>query len=164
MSLPFREGDVFSVPLPTGGWAAGVVVRTTGRGGVLVGYFYGPRRLAPQVGRPEETVNLKSLLLVARFGDLGLIRGEWPISGPIPGWNRMSWPVPAFSSRDPLSGTWWRNEYADDNPNQLIARDELSETDARNLPVDGVHGAGAVAKMLDRLLPPTGIHDRPGGW
>ena len=83
MAHDVSEGDWFAVPLRTDGFAVGVVARA-GTGGVLLGYFFGPRRQA-QAGiddvrhlRPEQAV------LVGRFGHLGLTGGTWPLLGRAP--------------------------------------------------------------------------------
>lgn len=41
----YREGDWFAVPVD--GWFAVGVVARAGRGPVLFGYFFGPRRASP---------------------------------------------------------------------------------------------------------------------
>jgi hypothetical protein len=40
----YGEGDWFAVPLDEGGFCVGVVARAN-RSGVLLGYFFGPKRL-----------------------------------------------------------------------------------------------------------------------
>lgn len=42
MGLPYREGTWFSVPMPTGGYAVGVVARATPGGGVTLRYGSDP--------------------------------------------------------------------------------------------------------------------------
>lgn len=154
MKVHYQEGDWFALPLPSGGYAVGVVARTSKQGKVLCGYFFGPRRQVVPQAAELEALDPNSATLVARFGDLALIRNEWSILGQSPGWDRGRWPMPAFVSRDPLNGKVWMNEYAD--PNSLLDRTPIADASARSMPADGVHGSGALAKLLDRLLTEQG--------
>jgi hypothetical protein len=152
MKLPYQEGDWFAVPLPSGGFASGIVARTTTRGRVLLGYFFGPRRPGPGTVDDLNDPSAERAILVARFGDMSLIRGEWPILGRSQDWERDEWPMPAFVNRDPLSGRAWRIEYADDDPNALINRTPIAVAETAGLEVDRVCGAGSIEMQLDQLL------------
>src|SRR5262249_24112871 len=99
MKLPYREGTVFLVPLRTGGYARGVVARSGPKGKVLFGYFFGPRLSVPEVN--ALALDPSKAILRAMFGDLGLIKKEWPIVGWVDGWDRSRWPMPDFVRRDP---------------------------------------------------------------
>ena len=80
MKLTYLEGSAFLVPLPSGGYARGVVARTAPKGKILLGYFFGPP--LDQGADPRlESLNAKDAILCVRFGDLGLIEGHWPILG-----------------------------------------------------------------------------------
>ncbi|MGX5827522.1 Imm26 family immunity protein [Mesorhizobium sp. 43Arga] len=98
--LPYREGSVFRIPLPDGGFARGVVARMAPRGRILLGYFFGPRMFSADTNAsdllPTEAV------VVGRFGDLHLIDGKWEVFGEIGGWNRTYWPIPEFIHHDLL--------------------------------------------------------------
>lgn len=159
MKLPYREGDWFAVPLPSGGFASGIVARTTKKGRVLLGYFFGPRRPAPESLVKLEAESPESAILVARFGDLSLIRGEWPILGRSHAWDRTEWSMPAFVRRDPLSGRTSRVEYADEDPNAVLKLTPLGPGEDEALQVDSVYGAGAVEMHLDQLLPSKQVED-----
>jgi hypothetical protein len=54
----YNEGDWFAVPLREGGFAIGVIARVMPRKeGVVLGYFFGPRRNAvPTVEEAQGTV------------------------------------------------------------------------------------------------------------
>jgi hypothetical protein len=153
MKLPYREGDWFAVPLPSGGFATGIVARTTKKGRVLLGYFFGPRHLVPPRLEDLEGQSADGAILVAKFGDLSLIRGEWPVLGRCHGWIRGEWPMPMFINRDPLSGKAWRVEYADDDPNKLVDRTPIDPAEGKELETDRLCGAGSIETQLDRLLP-----------
>src|SRR2546427_613319 len=101
MTLPYSEGTVFFVPLRKGGYARGVVARASREGKVLLGYFFGPRLPSADVTECGDLDPAKAILRL-RFGDLGLINGEWPIRGRVPGWDRSRWPMPHFVRKDPL--------------------------------------------------------------
>src|ERR1019366_3622666 len=91
-TLPYKEGDSFAVPLKDGGYALGLAARVSRSGGIL-GYFFGPRH--ETVPREEDTQGLSSrdAIFVGRFGDLGLLRDEWPIVYKPTEWRRDAWPT-----------------------------------------------------------------------
>ena len=102
MILPYSEGSTFFIPLRNGGYARGVVARASPDGKGVMGYFFGPR--LSSTGRVAwDDLDPANAILRIRFGDLGLINGEWPICGEIPNWNRSEWPMPDFVRRDPLA-------------------------------------------------------------
>lgn len=151
MSLPYKEGTWFAVPLRTSGFATGVVARSSPDGGVLLGYFFGPRRakVPPVHELPGQTYD--RAVLVARFGDVGLIEGSWPIIGHSVEWRRAAWPMPEFMRTDLLTGKIWRARYDDDDPSELVAERPLSVPDS-SLERDRMCGAGSIEIQLDRLL------------
>jgi hypothetical protein len=147
----YREGDWFAVPLRDGGFAVGVVARTN-PDGVLLGYFFGPRR--DEVPSLDELGSLKphDAVLVAMFGHLGLQKGTWPILGQIDGWDRLGWPMPAFVRYEELTGCSFKVLYDDNNPNKVIREEQVQPGAAEQLPKDGLYGAGAIEKVLPGLL------------
>ena len=98
--LPYSEGSVFLVPLTTGGFGRGVVARADpkGRGG-LFGYFFAPCLASTNNVALDDFMPCNAILRV-RFGDLGLINGEWPVCGQVPNWDRSQWPMPDFVRKD----------------------------------------------------------------
>lgn len=149
MQLPYSEGSVFLVPLRTKGYARGVVARSTARGRVLYGYFFGPP-LASATNASFDDLAPHKAILTTHFGDLGLINGEWPVIGVTPSWNRSKWPMPDFVRRDDLSHKAWRVHYCDDDPNR-IEWETPTDYDV-DLPPDSLSGYGAVEIVLTRLL------------
>jgi hypothetical protein len=148
--LPYAPGDLFAVPLEGGKFALGVLARASGRGDAL-GYFFGPAR----GDLPEPTdvaVTPDEAIWVARFGDLGLIRREWPVLGPLPGWRPQEWPMPAFGRDELLTKRYLRVEYPDDEPDAVPCEVEIDEEEFRQLPEDGLAGAEFVRIRLNRLL------------
>lgn len=151
MKLKYREGEWFVVPLQSG-FGVGLVVRASKRGKVVFGCFFGPRR--PTQPRLEELEQLRpsDTILVSRLGDLALQQGRWATLGVAPSWERSSWRMPAFATKDPITGRLAKRVYSDDDPNLLVGEEAVTSEEARNLPTDGVLGAGAVATVLDALL------------
>jgi hypothetical protein len=146
-----KEGDWFAVPLREGGFAVGVVARTNQKGGMF-GYFFGPKRA--EVPALEDVAGLApaDAVLVGTFGDLGLIRGTWPLLGPCPHWERDRWPMPPLIRYEELTGRSFRVYYADDDPNHVIREEQIPPGATRDGPEDGLMGAGFVEKRLTRVL------------
>lgn len=149
--LPYREGDWFAVPLAGGGYGIGLAARSSRRGKILLGYFFGPRRSTPP-GLPDLLrLTPGEAVAVELFGDLGLIEGQWPVLGSTPDWDRGRWPMPAFGSVE--GNTGYRVEYPDDNPAAAPRLTRISAQEASRLPEDRLQGAEAMAILLDRTLP-----------
>lgn len=151
MTLPYSEGTWFAVPLTQGGYAVGLVARSTSEGEVILCYFFGPRRdvlppLAEVVSlRPEGAVR------VARVGDLGLMNGTWTILGRTDLWRRVDWPMPYFVRRDELSRRAWRVTYSDEDPNQVLYEEEV-DYELGGLDRDSVWGAKFAEASLSKIL------------
>lgn len=159
MSAPYREGTFFLLPLgKSGTFATGLVARVSPRG-VLLGYFFGPRRR--QAPGPEwlAGVTANHAAFVARFKDMPLYRGEWRVAGERAGFARADWPVPAFRRFDGgstyIPGTTavtdWRVEYADDN---LIVPVRETPATAQDLKLgdDLVYDAALLAEEVARRV------------
>jgi hypothetical protein len=151
VKLPYREGSWFVVPVRTGGFAAGVVARCTSRGGILICYFFGPRRDKPPTFEEVQALRPSAAIAVLKVGDLGLVDRTWPVLGTSPTWRREEWPSPAFVRSDPLSGKSWRVEYDDRDPNRVVREVPLAEPDAR-LGRDSLFGSGAAEIHLSQRL------------
>lgn len=151
MTLPYREGTWFAVPLKRGGYGVGVVARATAEGGVLLGYFFGPRRGAVPLLRDVSEAQPRDASLVVRFGDLSLIKSEWAILGESTSWVRSKWKSPDFVRTDPLSGRAWRVRYDDRDPNVVVSEEPIA-TPVGSLGPNWMYGAGAVESTLDRKL------------
>ncbi len=150
MTLPYFDGSTFLVPLRNGGYARGVVARASPEGKGVMGYFFGPR-LSSTVGVAWDDLDPANAILRIRFGDLGLINGEWPIVGEIRNWNRSEWPMPDFVRRDPLGRLKpILVRYADDDPNRIETEYAIDD-DSGMLP-DSSAGYGAVEIKLTKLL------------
>jgi hypothetical protein len=150
MKLPYPEGTWFAVPLRQGGFAVGVVARTTVKGKIILCYFFGPRHVTvPALGEVER-LRPGGAIRIVRVGDLSLIRGEWPIIGQSVSWERSEWPMPPFVRRSDLSRKAWRVQYSDNDPNAI--EHEEPEHFETKLETDSVLGSGAAEIMLTKLL------------
>jgi Immunity protein 26 len=149
----YSEGDWFTVPLREGGFAVGVIARAMpGKKGILLGYFFGPRREhVPQLTELS-VLSASDAVLVARFGDLGLIEGTWPLLGPIDGWDRNAWPIPAFGRLQELTGRALKLIYDDNDPSWPISEKRIDSQELADLSTDDLFGAGAVEIALTDLV------------
>ncbi|PWU12030.1 MAG: hypothetical protein C5B50_22215 [Verrucomicrobia bacterium] len=157
MKTSYREGTWFAVPLRSSGYAVGVVVRA--KNGILLCYFFGPRR--DVISKAQEVAPLKSdsAILILRVRDQGLACGDWPIIAQARSWNRSAWPVPVFIRREPLpSGTNWRVYFSNDDPSTRV-REEPEPDDRPELPADSLSGHGAAELKLTALLDKTWVYD-----
>jgi hypothetical protein len=150
MTGRFGAGDWFAVPLPSGGYAVGLLARRQGRGPVLLGYFFGPRR--PSVPALDDLGELRATdaALVKVFGYLGLRSGEWPILGRL-AWDAADWPVPEFGWADLLvAGRYAARRY--DESLHFVGERRITRAEYEALPEDGSAGDVLVQMMLDRVL------------
>lgn len=123
MSALPREGHFFLLPVEPGQYGVGLVARVPRRGGILLGYFFGPRRTRPPESAWLESRNPSQAVCVTRFRDKALFQGLWPLLHHWQNFDRRLWPVPAFHRFDgsvtlspgASAVTDWRVEYGDDN-------------------------------------------------
>ena len=148
--LPYSEGSVFLVPLEGGGYARGVVARSAPKGKILLGYFFGPR-IEGDSDLHLDSLEAADSVLRLLFGDLGLIKNEWPVIGNIANWDRTEWPMIETIRRDSLGRLKpVLVRYADDDPSKVVAEVELERD--RDLPIAGLAGSGFVEALLSKKL------------
>jgi hypothetical protein len=151
-NVKYTEGDWFAVPLRDAGFGVGLLARASRPQGVLLGYFFGPRRrhvpeLADVQGlRPEQAV------LVRKCGHLGLRDGTWPILGRNPDWDPAAWPMPIFVRYEELTGRSFHVFYDENDPNKLLREVQITAGPDEQGPKDGLMGAGFTEKLLTTLL------------
>lgn len=117
------EGAFFLLPVETGQYGVGLIARAPRRGGILLGYFFGPRRTSQPDLAWLESRSAAQAVFVGRFRDKALFRGDWPVLHVMPAFERAQWPIPPFHRFDgsiTISPgatliTDWRVEYGDDN-------------------------------------------------
>ncbi len=123
MAIRLQEGQFFLLPVERGQYAVGLIARVPKRGGVLLGYFFGPRRTSPPLDEWLKALHAQQAAFVGRFKDASLFRGEWKLLCSLDRFERSGWPVPPFhrfdSSATHVPGnsavTDWRVQYGDDN-------------------------------------------------
>jgi hypothetical protein len=149
--VKYREGDWFAVPLQGGGFAVGLIARAN-PGGVLLGYFFGPRRSGVPAMSDVAGLRPDDAVLVRKFGHLGIAQGKWPLLGRADGWDRREWPTPVFIRYEELTGRSFRVIYDDDDPNKVLREELIAPGGAEQGPKDGLMGAGFAEAALTQLL------------
>jgi len=150
--LPYKEGTVFALPLRRGGYAIGIVARTSALGGLFLGYLFGPvSRVIPSL-KDVENLRPEDALRIARIGDLSLMEKTWPIIGQIPSWIHEEWPIPPFIRRDDIAKKAWQVQYADTDANKVIAEKPMDYSTAAEFERDAVLGAGAAEIAMTKIL------------
>ena len=142
------------MPLREGGYALGVVARK-GKGGVLFGYFFGPRRGEVPTIDDARGLSPDDAVLAERFGDLGIRDRTWSLLGPLETWERERWSIPALRRTESLTGRSWKVVYGDD-PGTRIREEPCSAEVASRLRPNALAGAGAVEIALTELLRGSG--------
>ena len=133
----------------------GVVARAAPKGKIILAYLFGPQRTdVPTLGQVEG-LKAEGAVLRIMVGDLGLIRGEWPLIGESKSWQRAEWPMPLFIRREPLGcGRAWLVHYADDDPSRRLAEEPISPQ-STGLGRESLFGAGAAEAILSKVLTET---------
>jgi hypothetical protein len=147
----YKVGDWFAVPLTGGGFGLGLVARAN-PGGVVLGYFFGPRREStPSLA---ECCNLRenTATMVQMFGDLGLRQGRWPILGRCDSWDPSQWPMPIFIRYEELTGRSFRVIYDDNDPNRVLREEQVTPGVSEQGPSDDMFGAKAIELTLSARL------------
>lgn len=149
----YDEGEWFGVPLQETGFAVGVIARAMpSKKGILIGYFFGPRRDDVPRLAGLDSLSASDAVLVARAGDLGLIQGTWPVLGRTAGWDRNAWPTPAFGRLEELTGRAFKVIYDDNDPSWPVRQKRIDLKELSGLPPDDLFGSGAVERVLTGLL------------
>jgi hypothetical protein len=150
MKINYREGSIFLVPLQDGSFARGVVARAAPRGRIVFGYFFGPR-LRGRENAQLEGLEPETAALALFFGDLGLVKGLWPIVGQVYDWDRARWPLRDVVRRDPLGKlTPMLVRYDDSDPGKVLSETPIAIDN--DLLDDGLAGHGYVEARLSKLL------------
>jgi hypothetical protein len=150
--LPYKEGDWFAVPLGGGGFALGIIARMAPKGRILLGYFFGPKRASMPELAEAAHLEPAEAILVEKFGDPGLIRGEWPLIGRTENWDRSLWPMPLFGRHIEFTESAYQVQYPDDDPNGQPHETRISVEASKRLPSDGLSAYGAIEALLTHLL------------
>ena len=111
--LPYHEGSVFALPLTTGVYILGVVVRTTKVGEIAIVYIFGKKY--PQLPEKKEWSQLdpKDAVKKLRILDTNLQNGKWLILGPLKGFKRDLWPMPQYIAGEKGFEDAWLETYSE---------------------------------------------------
>lgn len=143
-----EEGTVFLVPLRDTGYATGVLAKASGEGHVF-GYFFGPR-VDSVADANIEGLRADEAILIGKFGDLELLRGNWPVVDSIAPWDPSMWPMTPLARIDESARKAWLSTY--DEEFNCVSEEEIDVDDAQRYPYDRMMGAGSVEIRLTKLL------------
>jgi hypothetical protein len=151
----FTLGDWFGVPLPDQTWAVGRVARH--RHGVMLCYFFGPRRRRLPNVTVLEKLSAQQAPFIARVGYLALHDGAWRLLGRHESFDPAAWPMPDFGAPAGRKGKYLRVEYEDDDPLEMIvARDSptnIKEEEFASLPNADLIRPEDLPMKLGQVLP-----------
>jgi hypothetical protein len=153
--IRYDEGQWFAVPLRRGGYALGIIVRGNYRTKGGLGYFFGPRYDELPSDQATWDKNPEEAILITRFGDLGIIRGDWPLLQSTRPFLRIEWPIPKFGKKvSLLPGKAFVREYDQSETGKwiLVRETVVDEKDIIGLPEDSASGGGAVEIELTEIL------------
>lgn len=153
--IRYSEGQWFAVPLLKDGYAIGIIVRGSYKTKGGLGYFFGPKY--ENIPADEATWEKKpgEAILIARFGDLGIINGRWPLIESTRPFSKEEWSIPKFGLEvSLLPGKGFIREYGQNDTGELILIKEepVDAKDIVDLPEDSSMGDGAVEIRLTKLL------------
>ncbi len=143
------EGTWFAVPLRDGGFCRGLMARTDGKGSSF-GYFFGPKKATIEDLPDVSGLHPNDAILVGRFGDLGLLNGEWKVIEKDTQWDRTAWPMPPFIRVDEKANTAMKTTFNDNF--EIISDVPCDPSLAILFPKDSSMGYGFVEIRLTRLL------------
>lgn len=148
----YKEGDCFSVPIVSGGYARGVVCRS-GHGGLLYGLFFPPICGTLSELSVDEQLVPDYAIYRCICGDRAFRKNEWKVIGGVSNWSRAEWTLPRFLKWDEDDKKGWLAEYDEETLNikAIIPITELTE-DMHDYPKDSVLGYKLVEKRLSQLL------------
>jgi len=151
--IRYREGQWFAVPLQSGGYAAGIIVRGSLKTKGGLGYFFPFRYELPPTATDIEDLSASQAILVRWFGDLGIIYGEWPLIATDRPFNRADWSVPRFGRIDMFDHAWIVEYSQDDDGSRYpISETRVPVAEIVGLPEAGTSGHKALEIRLSRLI------------
>jgi len=162
--IKYEEGQWFVVPLRDGTYCIGIIVRGNyhTRGGL--GYFFDKKYFTVPMADETYLMSKDNAILICKFGDLGIIHGEWPLINNGKPFLREEWPVPVFHRVFPLKDNTAVIVEYDQNINgvERPLRETLTRLteDILKLPKDMLFGSGAVEIELTRAFNQKNLYDK----
>ena len=148
--MKLMGGEWVAVPLEGGHWSIDLIARVS-RGGVLLGYFFGPRSERKPDLNDIDGLKPDDAVLIGLIGHLGIKNQTWPVIGRTGNFVRKDWPLPLFVRRDSLIDRVELVRYSDDDLSEVQAR-RVDSRDVAGLPEDGLMGHLFVEERLSDLL------------
>ncbi|HEX2605786.1 MAG TPA: Imm26 family immunity protein [Flavisolibacter sp.] len=150
MKARYDKGYIICLPLINNSYGAGLITRIDKP--IILGCFINKRfDNIPEISLVEEFLrNKKNIVLIKKFGSLGLDKGEWKILGKYSNWKEEEWPLSPFIKTDVISNKKYL-EYYDDRLKH-IKENELEPNDENIYPQDGLAGYKFLEKKLNQLL------------
>lgn len=143
----YKPGDLFLVPLRSGGFGIGIIVRINKS--VILGFFWEKKFDT----HPEyiDTSELKksNVFWIKQFSSAGLDIGSWKMIGHYPSFNQTEWGVPRFLREISPFGKYLISY--NDNLEEIESI-KVDDSFNDNLPVDGVAGYGSIEISLSKYL------------
>jgi len=148
----YKEGDWFAVPLPKGGFGLGIIARSNRKGYVLAYFFAGRHEKLPTAANVKDLAS-HDAIWIAQCGDLGILRGEWPIIASSVNWRSEEWPFPRYFGRiDRDEGRAWLVEYDEKTPLRMRSQIEVSIEQAEGVPSESLYGYVALQIKLEMVI------------
>lgn len=153
--IKYNEGQWFLVPLNTSGYTLGIIVRGSYKTKGGLGYFFNHWLADMPDNLDVRSIDPSDVILIAWFGDLGIISGRWPLIKTVGTFNKNDWRVPSFGridAVDPSHG--WMIEYEQENPTFALPLREIRRkaTEVADLPKESLYGALALEYKLTPLV------------
>ncbi len=153
--IRYSEGQWFAVPLRTNGYALGIIVRGSSKTKGGLGYFFGPKYHEIPNDKDTWEKNSVDAVLITEFGDLGIIKGDWPLIKSTRPFSRKDWPVPKFGMEVPFPpGKGFIREYEYDNLGKrtLVKQIAVDANEIKDLPKDSIMFGGFIEITLTNIL------------
>jgi hypothetical protein len=154
----YGEGDWFAVPLPSGRYAVGRIVRRGEDDGAeegdILAYFFGPRREREPALADVTDLKPASAITSSRCSPYGLTRFNWVLLGQADDYAANPWPMPIFAFYDLFT---LRPLLSVPKPDGSFEEDQhlripCDADDALGRPISGLVNHWGMEDYLDRLL------------
>ena len=150
--IKYDEGDIFAVPLRSGSFGIGILTTISNTRTGAVGYFYEPAYAKlPTLESIPRLIPSKAID-ICHFGDLGIVKGEWPILGKQEPFLNKEWEVTKFWHHDSISNRYSIRVYEPPDYVYWVSEYEVSEVEIGAIPKDGLYGKEALEIKLTKLL------------